>query len=232
MGPDKQVGKGRTNLIRVLLVDDHPSVGEGTKNMIEQEDDMNVTVVTSSVKALELLGEEAFDIMLFDLNMPVINGLELTRRVIAINSDTPILIYTGYDISSHFNLLIEAGISGFISKTISHEQLIIAIRAALRGEALIPISLLKQLKRMDTRIVISESEKSVEDISINQKEQEILQEVARGKSNKEVAQNVLMSQRTVEYHLTRIFGKLNVRSRAEAVVEAKRLGLVHDKEFQ
>ena len=92
-------------MLQILLVDDHPSVGEGTKNMIEQEDDMKVTVVTSSLEALELYKSQAFDVLMFNLNMPVINGLELTRRVIAIDSNTPIIIYTGYDITAHFNIL-------------------------------------------------------------------------------------------------------------------------------
>ncbi|TGE38914.1 response regulator transcription factor [Desulfosporosinus fructosivorans] len=218
-------------MIQILLVDDHPSVGEGTKSMIEQENDMKATVVTSSMEALEVLKNQIFDVLMFDLNMPVINGLELTRRVIAINSDTPILVYTGYDISAHYNILVEARVSGFISKTASREQLITAIRCALRGEAVIPISLLHQLRRNEARVDASEKEESVKRISIDEKEQMILQEVARGKSNREIADILLMSQRTVEYNLTRIFGKLNVRSRSEAIFQAKRLGVIPHEDF-
>lgn len=218
-------------MIQILLVDDHPSVGEGTKNMIEQENDMIVTVVTSSMEALDVLKSQTFEVLMFDLNMPVINGLELTRRVIAIDSDTPILIYTGYDIVSHFNILVEARVSGFINKTASREQLITAIRCALRGEAVIPVSLLHQLRRNDARLAASGNEESLKGISIDEKEQAILQEVARGKGNREIADILLMSQRNVEYNLTRIFGKLNVRSRSEAIFEAKRLGLIPNEDF-
>lgn len=218
-------------MIQILLVDDHPSVGEGTKSMIEQENDMKATIVTSSMEALAVLKSQSFDVLMFDLNMPVINGLELTRRVIAINPDTPILIYTGYDISSHFNILVEARVSGFISKTASREQLIIAIRCALRGEAVVPISLLHQLRRNDARAIVSANEVNLESISIDEKEQTILQEVARGKGNREIADTLLMSQRTVEYNLTRIFGKLNVRSRSGAIIEAKRFGLIPNEDF-
>lgn len=218
-------------MIQILLVDDHPSVGEGTKSMIEQEDDMKVTVVTSSMEALEVLKSQTFDVLMFDLNIPVINGLELTRRVIAIDSDTPIIIYTGYDITSHFNILVEAHVSGFISKTASREQLITAIRCALRGEAVIPVSLLRQLRRNDALLNASGNEESLKGISIDEKEQAILQEVARGKSNREIADILLMSQRSVEYNLTRIFGKLKVRSRSEAIFEAKRLGLIPNEDF-
>ncbi len=219
-------------MIQILLVDDHPSVGEGTKSMIEQEDDMKVTVITSSIEALEALKSQTFDVLMFDLNMPVINGLELTRRVFTIDSDTPIIIYTGYDITAHFNILVEVCVSGFISKTASREQLITAIRCALKGEAVIPVSLLHQLRRIDARVDASENEESIKGISINEKEQAILQEVARGKGNREIADIILMSQRTVEYNLTRIFGKLNVRSRAEAIFEARRLGLIPKDDFK
>jgi two-component system competent response regulator ComA len=211
-------------MIHILLVDDHPSVGQGSKWMIEQEDDMLVTVVSSGVDALEVLEREKYDVMLFDLFMPVMSGLELTKRVLLKIPDASILIYTGFDISPHFNLLVEAGVTGFVSKTASKEQLITGIRCALRGEAVISKQLLRQLRRSDARI--TESDRSSHVISIGEKEQEILLEVARGKSNKEVAQALLMSQRSVEYNLTRLFEKLGVRSRAEAVAEAKRTGLL------
>lgn len=224
--------KGGTNVINILIVDDHPSVREGTKSMIEKENDMVVTVAASEMQALELVENNSFDALLLDLNMPVINGMELTRRIVASNSDIPILIYTGYDVSPYFNFLVEAGVSGFISKTASREQLILAIRCALRGDAVIPISLLKQLRRTDIHITgDGGNETSIENASINEKEQAILKEIALGKSNKEIAQTLFMSQRTVEYNLTRIFNKLHVRSRAEAIVKAKRLGLVPNEDF-
>ncbi|MEW9671601.1 response regulator [Ammoniphilus sp. 3BR4] len=213
-------------MIDILLVDDHLAVGQGTKMILEKEPDIKVTVLSSGEKALELLTTKVFDVMLFDLNMPVINGLELTRKVMAINSDTTVLIYTGYDIHPHFNYLMDAGVSGFISKSASKEELVTSIRCALNGQALIPIALLQQLRRMDTRITATPGQNQAEEITINEKEQSILQEIARGKSNKEVAQTLFMSQRTVEYYLTRIFNKLNVKSRGEALVEAKRLRLI------
>jgi two-component system competent response regulator ComA len=207
-------------------VDDHPSVGEGTKAMIEMEPDMKVTIVNSGVEALALLENNSYDIMMFDLNMPVISGLELTRRVFSLEPNSIILIYSGYDISANFNLLVDSGISGLISKTATREQLITAIRCAYRGEAVIPIALFKQLRRSDVRL--PRNGVTYEEVSISEKEQQILHEVAKGRSNREIASSLFMSQRTVEYNLTRIFEKLNVRSRSEAIVESKRLGLVQD----
>ncbi|MBD3922624.1 response regulator transcription factor [Paenibacillus sp. PR3] len=217
-------------MIRVLLVDDHPSVGEGTKHMIEQDPDIQVTIVFSGVEALERLEQHKFDVMLFDLNMPVISGLELTKRVITSDPDAVVLIYTGYDLATHYNMLLDAGVSGFISKAATREQLITVIRCALRGEAVVPVQLLKQLRRSEVRFQQSDG-KVVEEVSINEKEQLILREVATGSSNKEIAAKLFMSQRTVEYNLTRIFEKLNVRSRSEAIVEAGRLGLINERDI-
>ncbi|TVX86767.1 response regulator [Paenibacillus agilis] len=215
--------------IRILLVDDHPSVGEGTKTMIEQDSNMSVHVVLSAMEAIEALKQESFDIILCDLNMPTITGLELTKRLMQEDPDRRVIIYTGHDIISHFNLLIQYGVSGFISKTVSREQLLASIYCAMRGEAVIPVSLLKQLRRGEVKVTRSDG--TVEEASINEREQDILQEVAEGLSNKEIAVKLHMSQRTVEYNLTRIFDKLSVRSRSEAIVESKRLGLIRSETF-
>ncbi|WP_195575328.1 response regulator [Paenibacillus sp. 1001270B_150601_E10] len=216
-------------MIRILLVDDHPSVGEGTKTMLEQDPQISVHVVLSGVEALEEVKNDHYDIILCDLNMPTISGLELTKRLIQEKPDRKVLIYTGYEISSHFNLLVESGVSGFVSKTVSREQLLNAIYCCMRDEAIIPLSLLKQLRRSE--IKIKRGDKTFEEASINEREQEILQEVAEGRSNKDIAAKLHMSQRTVEYNLTRIFEKLGVRSRSEAIVEATRLGLVRKEMF-
>jgi two-component system competent response regulator ComA len=216
-------------VIRILLVDDHPSVGEGTKNMIEQDSEMSVSVVLSAIEALDIVQIDHFDLILCDLNMPGISGLELTKRLIQQDPERKVIIYSGYEIGSHFNLLIESGVSGFISKTVSREQLHNAIRCAMRGETVIPISLLKQLRRHE--VTIGRSEVTIEDVSINEKEQTILHEVATGVSNKELAVMLHVSQRNVEYQLSRIFEKLNVRSRSEAIKEAQRLGLISLEQY-
>ncbi|GGN99957.1 response regulator transcription factor [Saccharibacillus kuerlensis] len=214
-------------MIKILLVDDHPSVGEGTKLLLEQDPEVRVTSLSLPMAALELLQTEEFDVLLFDLNMPGISGLELTKRVVAEQPNSRVLIYTGYDISPHFNVLIDSGVSGFVSKTASREQLLTAIRCVMRDEAIIPVQLLRQLRRSDIRVSPRE-DKTLETVSINEREQEILQEVANGRSNKDIAAKLLMSQRTVEYSLTRVFEKLGVRSRSEAIAEARRIGLLSE----
>jgi len=195
--------------------------------MIEQDQELSVTVVLSALEALDEVNKEHYDLILCDLNMPGISGLELTRRLIQTDPERKVLIYTGYEISSHYNLLVESGVSGFISKTASREQLNNAIRCAIRGDAVIPISLLKQLRRQEFTV----GRELIAEVSITEKEQKILHEVAMGVGNKELAIKLNVSQRNVEYQLTRIFEKLKVRSRSEAIVEAKRLGLISLEQY-
>ncbi|GGD09097.1 response regulator transcription factor [Pontibacillus salipaludis] len=226
-------------MIHILLVDDHPSVGEGTKVMIEKEEDMQVTIVDAAGKALPLVQEQDFDVMLFDLRMRGMNGIELVKEVRALGKEAPILIYTGYDIGPYFNTLIEAGASGFINKTEPRDQLILSIRSVLKGKVILPIQLFKQLRRMEVQVdhgvkeeqVEEEQEEIQEDVSINSKEQKILIEVAKGKSNREIASDHFKSQRTIEYNLTEIFKKLQVKSRAEAVLKSKQLGIISDEDI-
>jgi len=213
-------------MINVLIVDDHPAVGEGTRAIIEQEEDMKANIITDIDKALDIIKEDKYEIYLVDLYMPKVNGIELTKMILQVDPDATILIYTGFDLVSHYNLLIEAGVTGFISKTASPEQLITAIRCALREEAVIPLQLLKQLRRVDTSPITNDGLQNLGAISLTTKEQEILEGVSKGLTNKAIAIKLSMSQRTIEYNLTKIFSKLGVSSRTEALMKAKEFGLI------
>lgn len=212
-------------MISILLIDDHYAVAEGTKIMIEQEEDMKVTILQNSVEALEVAKNQNFEVIMIDLKMPKINGLELAKKIRKIQPDAKILIYTGYEIEDYFNMLIEAKVSGFISKTSTREQLIAAIRAVLRNDSMIPISLLHKLRVITDYDVFCNQDEILE---LSQKELQILKEVSNGSNNKEIAKSLFLSQRTVEYHLTNIFKKLNVKSRAEAVYKAQEKGLLDE----
>lgn len=213
-------------MIKVLIVDDHPAVGEGTKAIIEQENDIQANVIVDSERVLEEIKKEKYEVYLVDLYMPKLNGIELTKAILQINPDAIILIYTGFDIPTHYNLLIEAGVSGFISKTDTKEQLITAIRCAIREEAVIPLQLLRQLRRVDTGPTTKEGIQNLGAISLSSKEQQILEQISKGLTNKAIAINLSMSQRTIEYNLTKIFSKLGVSSRTEALIKAKEFGLI------
>ncbi|MFK7694346.1 response regulator [Paenibacillus sp. HJGM_3] len=209
--------------MRILLVDDHRSVVEGTKMLLESEPDMQVTIETDVYAVPDLVRLHKFDVMLFDLYMPNTNGADLTRKVLEYVPDAVILIYSGFEIAPHFNLLMESGVSGFVAKTSTREQLIQAVRYAARKEAIIPMSLLKQLRRHE---ILVRGTGGQHDTSITQEEDKLLRELAKGKSNKEIAVTLMISQRSLEYSLTELFQKLQVGSRVEVIKKAKSLGIL------
>lgn len=213
-------------MIKILLVDDHPSVREGTKMIIESGLESQVCVCSSSNEAIELTKKNYFDIYILDLNLQESNGILLTKDIISINENATILILTGYDIEPHFDLLVEAGISGFINKTASSEQLVNAIQCALRGETILPTVFFKQLRR--TQVAGKAKTGRYLDIQLTAKERDILIELSKGKTTQELAKQFLMSKRMIEYHLTSIFHKLEVKSRGEAIHKARELKMIPD----
>lgn len=216
-------------MIHILLVDDHPSVMEGTRMILEQEGDMKVTLANSADEVIEMVGSRSFDVMLFDFRIGDVNGIDLAKQVLTLNLNAIILIYTGFEFNNKFNLMIESGIFGFISKTSNREQLVTAVRCALRGEVILPQSLVKQLRKVSLMdLGINEEQSSA---TISNKEHEMLMEIAKGKSNKEIADIVHMSQRSLEYSLTTLFQKLNVKSRIEAAIKAKQIGILKETDF-
>jgi two-component system competent response regulator ComA len=214
-------------MIQILLVDDHPSVMAGTKVLLEQEVDMQVLLAQSGTKAKEILSSQHVDVMLIDLHMPDISGIDLAKQILSMMPDAIVLIYTGFEFKDHFNLMIDSGISGFVLKTANKEQLVTAIRCAMREEMILPHSLVRQLRRTKER----DSEPLNEAGAITEKEYYILKELAKGKSNKDIAELMFMSQRSLEYAITHLFHKLNVKSRIEAALRAKQMGLLSDTDF-
>lgn len=216
-------------MYHILLVDDHPSVMEGTKMLLEQEGDLAVALADTPMQALEMSASERFDVMLIDLHMPVMNGMDLARKILTDRPDAIILVYSGYDFTNHINLMIETGISGLVHKTADREQLVTAVRCALRGEVVLPLSLVRQMRRTAGEPVAGTLD--AEASSVTAKEYAILKQIAGGRSNKEIAESIIMSQRSLEYCLTGLFQKLKVKSRIEAAMKAKNLGLLSDSDF-
>ncbi|MBP3041268.1 response regulator transcription factor [Bacillaceae bacterium Marseille-Q3522] len=208
-------------MTKILIVDDHPAVGEGTKALIEQDSAMEAVVLTDGKKINERILKN-FDLFLIDLMMPNISGIQLTKTIIKSKPDAIVLIYSGYDLSPYFNLLMEAGASGFLSKTSSREELIAAIRFALREKAVISVSLLKQLRK----VKITGAESDLRELTLSDIEKNILIEVSNGLTNAKIAEKLYMSQRNVEHHLSKLFERLEVGSRVEVIKVAKEKGLI------
>lgn len=216
-------------MTKILIVDDHLSIIEGTKVLLEQEPDFEITIENSALNAMNQIKLHHYDILLFDLYMPHLNGLELSKKALSYDPSLLILIYTGFDIKPHFNLLVEAGVSGFLSKTSSREELIMGIRCALRQQVLLPISLVRELRRPG---VITSDDNSQEKIILTAAEEEILLELSKGKSTREMANALSMSQRSLEYNLTALYQKFSVRTRVDTISKAKKLGLIPEEELK
>ncbi|MEY9970574.1 two-component system competent response regulator ComA [Lysinibacillus sp. RC46] len=213
-------------MINILVVDNHEAVGEGIKLLLEQEVDFHVTVVRTGEETLNALSQQTFDIFLFDVNMPFLNDQGLVKKVEQLNAEAIKIIYTGYDIEPFFNILIESDVSSFVSKTASKENLIMAIRSALDGNAMIPVKLLRQLKLVESQKNKMEIMNQFIQYDLKKNELAVLKLVAAGKTNKQIAENLFVSLRTVEYRLTKIFKKLQVYSRIEAVEKIRKIGLL------
>ncbi|HDX9706086.1 TPA: response regulator transcription factor [Bacillus thuringiensis] len=214
-------------MISILVVDDHVAVGLGTKALIEKYDEMNVDVVHDSMEVEKKIKNQKYDVYLIDLQMPNINGLELSKKILKIHSEASILIFTGFDVFVHYNLLIDNGVLGVLSKTSSEEQVINAIRHAVKKEVVLPYQLVRQLRITENISNISIEDGPERAVSLNEEEKKILVEVSKGKTNRELAEILNLSQRSVEYKLTDIFHKLQVSSRMEAVQKAQELGIIY-----
>lgn len=216
-------------MVSILIVDDHLSIIEGTKMLLEQESDFIITVENSSLNAMNLIKLNHYDVLLFDLYMPHLNGLELAKQALSYNPDLTVLIYTGFDIKPHFNLLVEAGVSGFLSKTSSRDELVAGIRSALRQQVVLPLSLVRELRKPG---IITDSSSSNGKVVLTQNEEQILSELSKGKSTREIASTLAMSQRSLEYSLTTLYQKFGVRTRVDTIAKAKKLGLIPDEELK
>lgn len=219
MEANKSIYTRRCEMERILIVDDHIAVAAGTKLMLEKEKNFQVETANSGDDALDLIKKASFDIYIFDLKMPEMNGHDLAKRVIELDPLAKIIIYTGYELEEYFNSLIETGIVGFLSKTDSEEQMMKTIRGLLENDAVIPIHLLQQLRKGNNLFQTMQMKTNL----LTEKEWNILEQVAHGKTNIEIADAMFQSPRTIEYHLSSVFKKLEVDSRTAAVVKAREL---------
>ncbi|MGG2932631.1 response regulator transcription factor [Bacillus pacificus] len=216
-------------MINVLIVDDHVAVGAGTKILIEQED-IQVDVLVDSRDVEGAMKNKNYDVYLIDLYMPNINGLELTKKILSIEPDASILIYTGFEIMPHFNLLIENGVLGILSKTASKNQILTSIYCATRKEAVIPHDILRYLRISEFNLKNTEHI-DIGLVTLTKREEEILIEIENGRTNREISEILNLSQRSIEYTLSNLFAKLKVSSRMEAIKRAKEIGIMPYAKF-
>ena len=213
--------------IRVLIADDHDVVRDGLRMILEAEESFEVVgEAADGVEAVELTSQLRPQVVLMDLRMPRMDGLEAIERIRADWPRVAIVILTTYDEDALMVRGLRAGALGYLLKDTNRQTLFNTLRAAARGEALL-------MPEVITR-VLSEAEGSSTDIkrrslggiSLTEREQMVLEGVAQGERNKEIATRLRISERTVKAHLTSIYNKLGVDSRASAVATAMQRGLL------
>ncbi len=223
----QRIGSGeheQGNVIRILLVDDHALVREGTRRLLETENDVQVVAEASSgEEAIEVARSLQPDIAVMDIAMPGIGGIEATRAIKKYCPETAVLILSAYDDEPYLLALLDAGAAGFLLKNVHGQELIQAIRAVARGESLLQPSIAeKMMRRLSARPDTTLRSTSL----LSEREFDVLRLAARGLPNKEIAARMSLSIRTVHSHLANIFMKMQVGSRTEAVLLALRQGMI------
>jgi len=210
--------------ITVIIADDHVLFREGTRNLIEQEKDLEVVGEASDgEEAVALVTRLCPHVALMDISMPKVNGIEATRQIKACQPSTAVLILTAYDNDQYILALLEAGAAGYLLKNVSGKELANAIRAVHAGEAVLhPAIAQKVFSRFGT--AEGKPDESEQPAELSERELEILRLAAKGLSNQDIADKLFLSRRTVQAHLGNIFRKMDVGSRTEAVLQALRKG--------
>lgn len=210
--------------IRVLLADDHVLVREGTRQLLSQEPDLLVVAEAGDgEEAVRLATETHPDVALIDIAMPKLNGIEATKQIKAISPTTAVLILSAYDDDQYVFALLEAGAAGYLLKNVRGRELVEAVRSVYAGESVLhPVIARKVIDRLN--LPTRSTAEVTADQPLTERELEVLNLAAKGLSNKDIADHLFLSARTVQAHLSTIFSKLEVGSRTEAVVLALRRG--------
>jgi DNA-binding NarL/FixJ family response regulator len=210
--------------IRVLVADDQSMVRAGFRMLLSREEDIEVVAEASNgVEAVEKAARFRPTVVLMDIRMPELDGLEATRRILAVDDAARILILTTFDLDEYVYDALRAGASGFVLKDDPPEQLLAAIRVVAAGEALLSPTVTKRVIKRFTRARQPAPPRRFDDLS--ERELEVFRLVARGLSNAEIAQELYISETTVKTHITHILQKLDLRDRVQAVVLAYETGL-------
>lgn len=209
-------------MMRVLLADDHRIVRQGTKLYLET---MGVEVVgeaTNGYEAVEMTCQLKPDVVVMDVHMPELTGIEATRRIRHDTDDVRVLVLTAYDNASYIHALLEAGADGFVLKTAELSELLRALQEVAVGKRAFSEDALQRAAQHERENAVVEN--------LTDREIDVLSQAAKGLTNKQIGQQLFISDRTVQGHLQNIYQKLNVATRTEAVSTALKYGLIVQEE--
>lgn len=213
--------------IRLLIVDDQALVRAGFRMILDAQPDLEVVgEAGDGAEACDLAAQLEPDVVLIDIRMPVLDGLEATRRILSRDPAARVVILTTYDLDEYVYDALVAGASGFLLKDVPPEDLVSGVRLVAAGDALLAPSVTRRLiaefvDRHDTPTPVLRSLES-----LTPRELDVLRLIGRGRSNPEIAGDLLLSENTVKSHVTRVFDKLGLRDRAQAVIAAYEARLI------
>ncbi len=209
-----------------MIADDQPLMRTGLRKVLESEPGIEVAgEAANGREALDVVRHRRPDVALMDIRMPILDGLEATRRIVDLGIGTRVLILTTYDLDEYVFAALRAGASGFLLKDRPPEELVAAIGVVVGGDALLSPSITRRLVEEFARRPGAESAPPALR-ELTPRELEVLQLVARGRSNREVADILVISEATVKTHVGSLLGKLSLRDRVQAVVFAYEHGIV------
>jgi DNA-binding NarL/FixJ family response regulator len=210
--------------IRVLVADDQSMVRAGFRMLLSHQQDIEVVAEASNgLEAVEKAARFRPTVILMDIRMPELDGLQATRRILAADDTARILILTTFDLDEYVYEALRAGASGFVLKDDPPEQLLAAVRTVAGGDALLSPAVTRRVIKQFTRIPQPSPPKQLDELT--ERELDVFRLIARGLSNAEIGQELYISDTTVKTHITHILQKLDLRDRVQAVVLAYEAGL-------
>ncbi len=204
---------------RIMLVDDHPMLRRGLADLLAMEDDLNpVAQAGSGQEAIQIATtiEPELDLILLDLNMPGLNGIETTRALRTAGVDAKIIIFSVSDEHADVVEALREGADGYLLKDMEPEEIVLQIRAAAEGKT----ALSPELTHILASAIKGRLEPAVQAVDLTRREKDVLELIAKGQSNKLIARNLEISEGTVKVHVKRVLHKLGLRSRTEAAIWA------------
>ena len=214
-------------MIRVLIADDQTLLRGSLRLLLDSQPDLTaVGEAADGAAAVALAREHTPDVVLMDIRMPVLDGLEATRRIVAAQENVRVLVLTTFDLDEYVYGALRAGASGFLLKDTPPAELVTAIRVIARGEALLAPAITKRLIEQFARMPELGRHPTTGLTAITDREREVLELVGRGLSNQEIADRLIVSLATVKTHIGRLLAKLAARDRAQLVIVAYESGLI------
>ncbi|MCB8926101.1 MAG: response regulator transcription factor [Ardenticatenaceae bacterium] len=215
--------------IRILLVDDQALFREGLHTLLSVHDDLQVVGEASNgQEAIDAVAKLTPDVVLMDLRMPVLNGVAATKQITESAPNSRVIVLTTFDDDDYVFDGLRAGAVGYLLKDVPSAKLVEAIRAAARGESFLQPSVAAKVVAEFSRMSGAKTADPQEDLvePLSERELEILRVLATGASNREIANQLYITEGTVKNHVTNILGKLGVRDRTQAALKAKEMGLI------